>query len=77
MPQHHTIERSQAGQKITYRTLKSEIGTTVWQTRMQARRDVFGWIAQYYNRERLHSTIGYPTPHQARTRYRQRLDLAV
>ncbi|MFE2422639.1 IS3 family transposase, partial [Streptomyces hokutonensis] len=60
-----------------FAVLKSEIGTTAWPTRMQARQDVFGWIAQYYNRERIHSTIGYLTPHQARTRYRQRLDLAA
>lgn len=57
--------------------LKSEIGTTVWRTRAQSRQDVFGWIAQYYNRERIHSTIGYLTPHQARTRYRTRLNLAA
>ncbi|MFJ5305655.1 IS3 family transposase [Streptomyces sp. NPDC088350] len=60
-----------------FAVLKSEIGTTAWPTRMQARQDVFGWIAQYYNRERIHSTIGYLTPHQARTLYRQRLDLAA
>ncbi|WP_086022078.1 integrase core domain-containing protein [Streptomyces hokutonensis] len=60
-----------------FAVLKSEIGTTAWPTRMQARQDVFWWIAQYYNRERIHSTIGYLTPHQARTRYRQRLDLAA
>ena len=60
-----------------FAVLKSEIGTTAWQTRSQARQDVFGWIAQYYNRERIHSTIGYLTPHQVRTRYRQRLHLAA
>ncbi|MGW4101605.1 IS3 family transposase [Streptomyces sp. NPDC004976] len=57
--------------------LKAEIGTTVWETRTQARQDVFRWIAGHYNRERLHSTIGYITPYEARTRYRQRLDLAA
>jgi putative transposase len=60
-----------------FAVLKSEIGTTAWPTRTQARQDVFGWIAQYYNRERIHSTIGYLTPYQARTRYQQRLDLAA
>ena len=60
-----------------FAVLKSEIGTTPWPTRRQARQDVFGWIAQYYNRERIHSTIGYLTPYQARTRYQQRLDLAA
>lgn len=60
-----------------FAVLKSEIGTTIWRTRAQARQDVFGWVAQYYNRERLHSTIGHLTPHEARTRYRQRLGLAA
>lgn len=40
-----------------FAVLKSEIGTTAWQTPAQARQDAFGWIAQYYNREWLHSTI--------------------
>ncbi|MFF7167854.1 integrase core domain-containing protein [Streptomyces sp. NPDC008086] len=57
--------------------LKAEIGTTVWETRAAARRDVFRWIAEYYNRERLHSTIGYITPYEARARFHQRLDLAA
>ncbi|MEV0734830.1 hypothetical protein AB0I51_02455 [Streptomyces sp. NPDC050549] len=38
--------------------LKSEIGTTAWPARKQARQDVFGWIAQHDNRQRIHSTIG-------------------
>ncbi|MFE7814041.1 integrase core domain-containing protein [Streptomyces sp. NPDC057433] len=37
--------------------LKAEIGTTVWGSREEARQDVFQWIAQHYNRERIHSTI--------------------
>ncbi|WP_416237956.1 integrase core domain-containing protein [Streptomyces sp. NEAU-W12] len=57
--------------------LKAEIGTTVWGSREEARQDVFQWIAQHYNRERIHSTIGYITPHQARIRCHQRLDLAA
>ncbi|MFF3464635.1 integrase core domain-containing protein [Streptomyces sp. NPDC001984] len=56
--------------------LKAEIGTTVWKSRAQARQDVFRWIAEHYNRERIHSTIGYIRPYEARTRYRQRLGLA-
>ncbi|MFJ9901268.1 IS3 family transposase [Streptomyces sp. NPDC091280] len=60
-----------------FAVLKAEIGTAVWETRAAARQDVFRWIAEYYNRERLHSTIGYITPHQARTRFHQRLDLAA
>ncbi|WP_121717494.1 IS3 family transposase [Streptomyces sp. E5N91] len=60
-----------------FAVLKAEIGTTVWETRVQARQDVFRWIAEHYNRERIHSTIGYITPYEARTRYRQRLGLAA
>lgn len=60
-----------------FAALKAEIGTTVWETRVAARQDVFRWIAEYDNRERLHSTIGYITPYQARARFHQRLDLAA
>lgn len=49
-----------------FATLKAEIGTTVWPTRADARADVFLFIEAYYNRQRLHSTIGYRTPHEAR-----------
>ncbi|MFF3616656.1 hypothetical protein [Streptomyces sp. NPDC002580] len=57
--------------------LKAEIGTTVWETRAQARQDVFRWIAEHHNREQLHSTIDYITPYQARARCNQRLYLAT
>ncbi|WNI20062.1 IS3 family transposase [Actinacidiphila sp. ITFR-21] len=60
-----------------FAVLKAEIGTTVWASRSEARQDVFRWIADHYNRELIHSTIGYITPHQARTRCHQRLDLAA
>ncbi|MET9883412.1 integrase core domain-containing protein [Streptomyces sp. NPDC006430] len=60
-----------------FAVLKAEIGTTVWGTRAQARQDVFRWIAEHYNRERIHSTIGYTMPYQARVRCHQRLDLAA
>jgi transposase InsO family protein len=32
---------------------------------------VFRFIEIYYNRNRLHSTVGYLTPHEARIRYSQ------
>lgn len=36
-----------------------------WTTREEARRDLFGYIEGYYNRQRIHSTLGYLTPEQA------------
>lgn len=52
-----------------FATLKTEIGTTVWATREQARADVFRFIA-HYNHHRRHSTMDYLTPEQADQRYR-------
>lgn len=60
-----------------FATLKTEIGTTVWATREQARADVFRFIA-HYNRHRRHSTIDYLTPEEAEQRYlRVELPLAA
>jgi putative transposase len=36
-----------------------------WATREEARRDLFGYIEAYYNRQRIHSALGYLTPEQA------------
>ena len=59
-----------------FATLKSEIGTRVWATRADARRAVFAYLA-YYNRNRLHSTLGHRTPHEARICYGQPIALAA
>ena len=46
-----------------YRTLKVEL---IYQrndeTRIEARRDIFEYIEIFYNRERLHSSLGYHSP---------------
>ena len=34
-------------------------------TREAAKRDLFAYIEGYYNRQRLHSALGYRTPEQA------------
>jgi transposase InsO family protein len=44
-------------------TLKVElVHRHVWATRAQARQAVFEWIEAFYNRQRLHSSLGYRTP---------------
>jgi transposase InsO family protein len=50
--------------------LKSEIGTSVWVTRAEARADVFRFIEVEYNRSRLrrHPEFGYITPLETRAR---------
>jgi putative transposase len=48
-----------------FHTLKAElVYQRRWATREQARRDVFAYIEGYYNRQRLHSALGYKTPEQ-------------
>jgi putative transposase len=37
-------------------------------TREAAKRDLFAYIEGYYNRQRLHSALGYITPEQAELR---------
>jgi transposase InsO family protein len=59
-----------------FATLKTEIGTTIWATKAQARNAVFAYLA-YYNQARRHSTIKHRTPHEARIHYRQTHALAA
>ncbi|MGC7099428.1 IS3 family transposase [Amycolatopsis lurida] len=54
-----------------FATLKTEIGTRSWPTRDHARHAVFAYLA-YYNHHRLHSTLGYRTPHETRINYSPR-----
>ena len=49
-----------------FHTLKTElVHHTVYATREAAKRDLFAYIEGYYNRQRLHSALGYLTPEQA------------
>lgn len=44
-------------------TLKNElIHRSKYATREEARRSIFAWIETYYNRVRLHSSLGYKSP---------------
>lgn len=46
-----------------FKTLKSElIGHGAFRSREEARRAVFEYIEVFYNRQRLHSTLGYVSP---------------
>jgi transposase InsO family protein len=49
-----------------FHTLKVEMAHQArWQTREEARQDLFVYIEGYYNRRRIHSALGYKTPDQA------------
>ena len=49
-----------------FHTLKTElVHHTVYATCEAAKRDLFAYIEGYYNRQRLHSALGYLTPEQA------------
>jgi putative transposase len=45
-----------------FRTLKVELDEDVWPTRETARRAIAAFIEQFYNRERLHSSLNYQSP---------------
>ena len=52
-----------------FHTLKVElVHRTRFETREQARRELFAYIETYYNRLRIHSALGYITPEQAELR---------
>jgi putative transposase len=49
-----------------FHTLKVElVRQRRWNTHDEARRDLLAYIEGYYNRQRIHSAIGYVTPEQA------------
>lgn len=44
-------------------SLKNElVHRRAYETRAQARQIIFEWIEVYYNRVRLHSSLGYKSP---------------
>jgi len=60
-----------------FATLKSEIGQRVWNTQCAAADAIDQWIGQFYNTRRLHSTIGYHTPAEARIQHHGTLSLVT
>ncbi len=51
-------------------TLKSEcVHRRNYQTRQEAISDIFSYIVGFYNRERLHSSLGYLSPDEFERRY--------
>ena len=48
-----------------FKTLKSELcGDRAFESRAEARTEIFEYLEVFYNRKRLHSTLGYQTPEE-------------
>ncbi len=45
-------------------SMKTELGDPIFESRAVARASIFEYIAVWYNRKRLHSTLGYVSPEQ-------------
>ncbi len=46
-----------------FATMKAELASgRKWRTRDEAAQALFEWIEVFYNRQRLHSSLGYTTP---------------
>jgi transposase InsO family protein len=53
-----------------FAALKNErVHRTVYPSQNKAKHDVAHYIEIFYNRRRLHSALGYRTPHEVRTEY--------
>jgi putative transposase len=60
-----------------FATLKRElVNRYSWPTKADARVAIFEWIEVFYNRQRLHTTIGFATPHEYENLPRSREEVA-
>jgi putative transposase len=53
-----------------FSSLKTELQPAEWQTRAQASATIADYIERFYNRQRLHSTLGYRSPADFEARFR-------
>jgi len=60
-----------------FATLKAEIGQVFWTTREAAVDAIDHWIGLFSNTRRLHSTIGYRTPTEARLQHHDHTAIAA
>ena len=61
-----------------FKTLKTElIGRIIYSSRLAAREAIFEYIEVFYNRQRLHSSLGYRTPLEYETLMREMAGLLV
>ncbi len=61
-----------------FAALKNElIHRTVYSTRDKARQAIAEYIEVFYNRQRLHSGVGYRTPLKVATQYQQNISPAA
>jgi transposase InsO family protein len=58
-------------------TLKEECcGQTIFATRSEAKSAIFAYIEVYYNRQRIHSSLGYFSPVDYERKEKQRKEVS-
>jgi putative transposase len=62
-----------------FSTLKTECFPVnqVFETKLEARREIFEYIEIYYNNQRLHSALGYQSPNKYETEYNRVIDIGI
>ncbi len=61
-----------------FSTLKKElVYLTVFETKEQAKREIFEYIEIYYNRQSIHSSLGYLSPVEYEMKMREEFNSRV